>query len=39
MRHELSVYDGMIMRGNRIVIPKSLQKRVLNWHMQLTWVL
>ena len=29
MRYELSVYDGMILRGNCIVIPATLQKRVL----------
>ena len=29
MCYELSVYDGMILRGNCIVIPATLQKRVL----------
>ena len=28
-RDELSVYEGMLLRGSRIVVPASLQKRVL----------
>lgn len=29
-RDELSVYDGLIFKGERIVVPKSLQHKVLN---------
>ena len=28
--HEISVHDGLILRGNRIIIPKSLREKVIN---------
>ena len=29
IKEELSVYEGVILRGNRIVVPQSLRKRIL----------
>ena len=29
VKDELSVYEGVILRGNRIVVPSSLQKKIL----------
>ena len=28
--HEISVHNGLILRGNRIIIPKSLREKVIN---------
>ena len=29
LRQELSIYEGIILRGNRIVMPKQLQSKIL----------